>query len=178
MDTYVIPHTCTAEDIRYKRRELGLTQREFAQLVGVSKPTVERWEASKQVVTGPIAALLDQLTPEYLEQRRVPEKQKPLRMWYMYKNKPCTLIDVDEGKRQISIRNYTDMLQFRAFGCKEQPTYKDYQEFLEERCFARSRDKLKLILEDLDLPFYDPYLIIQKTGGYMAEDDFHIVIER
>ncbi len=37
---------------------------------------------------------------------------------------------------------------------------------------------MKLILKDLDLPFYDPMLIIEKTEGRMAEDDFWIRIER
>ena len=37
---------------------------------------------------------------------------------------------------------------------------------------------MKLILKDLDLPFYDPLMIIQKTEGKMAEDHFWIRIER
>jgi len=41
-----------------------------------------------------------------------------------------------------------------------------------------SRDKMKLILKDLGLPFYDPIMIIEKTEGRMAEDDFWIRIER
>ena len=35
-----------------------------------------------------------------------------------------------------------------------------------------SRDKMKLILKDLGLPFYDPIMIIEKTEGRMAEGDF------
>ena len=41
-----------------------------------------------------------------------------------------------------------------------------------------SRDKMKLILKDLGLPFYDPIMIIEKTEGRMEEDDFWIRIER
>ena len=37
---------------------------------------------------------------------------------------------------------------------------------------------MKLILKELNLPFYDPFMIIQKTDGRMADDNFHIVIER
>ena len=66
---------------------------------------------------------------------------------------------------------------FRAFGRIEEPTYQDYEEFLKSRCFPETRDKLKLVLQDLNLPFYDPFLIIQKTEGRMAEDDFWIKIE-
>lgn len=60
----------------------------------------------------------------------------------------------------------------------EQPDFAQYEEFLESRCFPRSRDKLKLELKKLDLPFYDPLMIIEKTEGRMAEDDFWIRIER
>ena len=54
----------------------------------------------------------------------------------------------------------------------------EYEEFLESRCFPQTRDKMKLILKDLNLPFFDPLLIIQQTEGRMAEDDFWIRIER
>ena len=37
---------------------------------------------------------------------------------------------------------------------------------------------MKILLEELNLPFYDPLMIIQKTKGKMAEDDFWIEIER
>lgn len=67
---------------------------------------------------------------------------------------------------------------FRAFGTIENPDYNDYLEFLESRCFLKSGDKMKLILKDLGLPFYDPIMIIEKTAGRMAEDDFWIRIER
>ena len=90
----------------------------------------------------------------------------------------CTLIDVNEQERKVKIRNYTDRVMFRAFGTVENPDYKDYQEFLESRCFPESRDKMKLILKDLGLPFYDPIMIIEKTEGRMAEDNFWVRIER
>lgn len=36
---------------------------------------------------------------------------------------------------------------------------------------------MKLILKDLNIPFYDPIMIIKKTEGRMAEDNFWIKIE-
>ena len=36
---------------------------------------------------------------------------------------------------------------------------------------------MKIMLEELNLPVYDPFLIGQKTEGRMAEDDFWIQIE-
>ena len=53
--------------------------------------------------------------------------------------------------RSFSIRNFLS----RAFGREEHPTFEAYEAFLESRC-----------------------LIIEKTEGKMAEDDFWIRIER
>ena len=79
----------------------------------------------------------------------------------------CTLIDVGEINQKI--KNHTENIMFKAFGKEENPDYHKYTEFLESRCFPRTRDKMKLILRDLDLPFYDPFMIIEKTEGQMAE---------
>ena len=96
----------------------------------------------------------------------------------MHNQDVCTIIDVDEVRRLVWIKNYAENIIFRAFGVEEEPDYKAYFEFLESRCFPESRDKMKLILKDLELPFYDPLMIIEKTQGRMAEDDFWIRIER
>lgn len=177
---FVIPEYVTGRDIKRVRKILQVTQKKFAEMAGVSKATVERWETKEDKITGPIVLLLQMLEryPEYISDIRIPEKKYGLRMWYMYGNKACTLIDVDELRKKVKIKNYTDNIMFQAFGNLEEPSYKDYEAFLESRCFPRSRDKMKLILKDLGLPFYDPYMIIQKTEGRMAEDHFWIRIER
>lgn len=108
----------------------------------------------------------------------LPEKKYPLRLWYMERNHIRTVIDVDERLRKVKIYNYTHDRIKRAFGREEHPSYQDYEAFLESRCFPWSRDKMKLVLKDLNLPFYDPFMIIEKTEGRMAEDDFWIRIER
>ena len=46
----------------------------------------------------------------------------------------------------------------------------DFMEFLESRCFPRTRDHLRLVLKDLELDSYDPLAIVEKTKGRMAED--------
>ena len=145
---FVTPEYTTAREIKQIRKELHLTQKEFAEFINCSKPTIERWERSKEVIRGPIVPFLKMLQkyPEY--------------------------------EQEVKIRNYTDKIMFRAFGTIDNPDYNDYLEFLESRCFPESRDKMKLILKDLGLPFYDPIMIIEKTAGRMAEDDFWIRIER
>lgn len=170
----------TGEEIRNIRKKLELTQKEFSKLMGCSKATVERWEREEGIVKGPVALLARMLEeyPEYIKKLEVPEKVFPIRMWYMYKNRKCTLIDVDEVRQLVKIKNYTENIMFQAFGSNLTPDYIAYQEFLKSRCFPETRDKLKLVLKDLNIPFYDPYLIIQKTEGRMAEDDFWILIEK
>ena len=176
---YVRTEYVTKEEIKAVRSRFGMTQKEFADFLDCSKPTVERWERSDRV-TGPIAFLISILDqePEIVLNRELPKRTTPLRLWYMYKQHVCTVIDVDIIKQKVKIINYTDDLLRRAFGRIEKPSYKDFEEFLESRCFPRERDKMKLILRDLNLPFYDPLMIIEKTQGRMAEDDFWIKIER
>ena len=161
MKKYNISDYITAEELKNFRKKINLTQKEFAELIGVSKPTIERWETSEKGITGPVVLLIDLLSEhdEWLETREIPEQKYPLRLWYMYKNKKCTLIDVDEVEQKIRIKNYVNNIMFRAFGANSNPTYEDYQKFLKSRC-----------------PFYDPMLIIRKTQGRMAEDDFWILI--
>ena len=180
MNKFVTPDYIYGHDIRKIRKQLNLTQKDFAMLVNSSKPTVERWERSNTPITGPIVALIKMLEvhPEYVNKVKIPKKEYPVRLYYMHNDKICTIIDVDERNKQVNIFNYVEHLMFRAFGINEKPNYEDYLEFLEARCFPRTRDKMKLVLADLDLPFYEPFMIIEKTEGRMAEDDFWIKIER
>lgn len=176
---FAVADFATAGELKEIRKKLNLTQKEFAALIGSSKSTIERWERSDEEIHGPIVLLLKylELYPDYVWSMEIPDREFPVRMWYMYGNHKCTMIDVDEVKQAVSIRNYTDNVMFRAFGKNPAPSFEDYQEFLESRCFPRSRDKMKLILQDLGLPFYDPFMIIKKTEGRMAEDNFWIYIE-
>ena len=180
MRKYAVQKSITGLEMKKCRKRLGVSQKEFAELVNVSKKTVERWEYSGQPVTGPVVTLVYILMnePAWEEKLIIPEKEMPIRMSYMFRDELCTIIDVDEEKRRVNVRNYTNHFLKKAFGNNEHPTYEDYEEFLESRCFPESRDKMKLILKDLGLPFYDPIMIIEKTEGRMAEDDFWIRIER
>lgn len=88
-----------------------------------------------------------------------------------------TIIYADFKSRTVQIENHTDTLLDRAFGINEHPTWEDFEFFLEDRCFPKTRDKMKLILEDMGLDYYDPLAIIRKTHGRMAEDHAWIDIE-
>ena len=176
---YIFPKKTSGSEIKEVRKNLKMTQREFADFAGVSKPTVERWE-SQETVSGPIVTLLEILkrNKSLPQKYTLPQDKPKLRMYYMYLNTLCTVIDIDETERTVHIKNYIDNPQLRAFGINDDPAFEDYEEFIESRCFPRSRDKLKLELNRLGIPFYDPVLIIEKTEGRMAEDHFWIKIER
>lgn len=177
---YALPDTITGEEVRQIRQTLGLTQRAFAEYIRVSKPTVERWECGETDISGPIIPLLSILReqPQFEEAMRITPKTTPLRLYYLMDRMMCTVIDVDEPHRRVWIRNYTDNPVCRAFGRQEHPSFSEYEEFLESRCFPRQRDKIKLHLQELGIPFYEPLLIIEKTQGRMAGDHFWIKIER
>ncbi len=177
---FLTPEYVTGEKIKEVRKKLGYTQKDFARLLGCSKPTIERWERSSQPITGPVTLVVTLFNahPELISKIELPKKTYPIRLHYMHKEKLCTIIDVDEVNRKVKIFNYTDNMIFRAFGVIENPDFDEYTEFLKSRCFPETRDKLKLVLRELDLPFYDPFLIIEKTEGRMAEDNFWIKIER
>ncbi len=177
---YVIADHITGEDIKRVREALKMTQRELAAFLGCAVRTVENWESKEGRITGPIVTLTEILLrkPELARKLELPANELKLRLWYMYKNTVCTVIDVDELSREVMIHNYIGNPLYRAFGVNDMPDFDDYEEFLESRCFPRERDKMKFELKKLDIPFYDPVMIIEKTQGRMAEDDFWIRIER
>ncbi len=177
---FAIQNTLTAHEIKKLRKELGIRQKDFAALANVSVKTVERWESEGTEITGPVVTLVKILkeNPDIKDELEIPPKDQLLRLRYYCGNELCTVIDVDERNQKIRIKNFVRDIMYRAFGRNEHPDYKDYEEFLESRCFPRTRDKMKLMLKELNIPFYDPIMIIQKTEGRMAEDDFWIQIER
>jgi predicted DNA-binding protein YlxM (UPF0122 family) len=99
-----------------------------------------------------------------------------MRMNYMNRDNLCTTIDIDFKHEKIWIQNYTKQIPLRAFGVVERPDWKDFEIFLEDRCFPRTRDHAKDILRDMGVPFYDPLLIIEKTKGRMEGDHQWIMI--
>ena len=119
----------------------------------------ERYGTSRQIIS------------KYIHAVERPEEGYTLRMTYMYRRKPCTVVDVDFLNERIKIENRTDDLLHRAFGIIEEPTWEDFEYFLQERCFPETRGNVKTILKDLQLADYDTLQIVEKTQGRMAEDD-------
>lgn len=89
---------------------------------------------------------------------------------YKYKDKLMTEIYVDYKKETVRIANHSEDVCHLAFGVKQNPSFKDFEELLEDRCFPKTRDNLKLHLKELGLDYYDPYLIVLKTKGRLEGD--------
>lgn len=100
-------------------------------------------------------------------------------MVFKYKNhdKICSIITVDYKTEKVSVTNYTDNFIFKAFGNNENPTMSDFNNFLESRCFPRTRDNLKMHLRELGLDYYDPLSIVKKTKGILEGDYFSLEIK-
>lgn len=139
----------TAEDVQTIRSliENGMTVNQVA----------ERFQTSRQVIG------------KYLNEK--PAKGYTLRITYMYRQHPCTIIDVDFFNQRVMARNKTKDVLHRAFGVTEAPTWDDFEAFLRDRCFPATRGNVKDLLEQLQLTSYDPLQIVEKTRGRTVEDD-------
>lgn len=92
------------------------------------------------------------------------------RILFFNKDKVTTAIDVDAVNEEIRIKNFIDINIFRAFGVNENPSWKDYLEFLEDRCVPRTRYNIKEILRDLGLDCYDVEEYVKKTHARSHDD--------
>ena len=113
-----------------------------------------------------------QIVSRYLNPK--PEPGCAMRMTLMYQTHPCTVIDVNFLNRTVKIQNRTNDLLHRAFGVIENPSWEDFEYFLQDRCFPASRGNAKELLKALELPGYDPLAIIEKTKGRLADDSLWI----
>lgn len=92
-----------------------------------------------------------------------------------FSDKIMATISFNVLTHKISVVNYTDIIPMRPFGVKENPTWEDFENFLETRCFERGRYDLKRQLEILGLDSYDPFSICIRTNGRVTEDNFELI---
>ena len=159
------------ENIRLKRKK-GMTVASLAEEYGVSRQTMSGYLNAKEEETQEIIyknyKKWAEVNKDFRESLKVQDYL--LRMEFMCEDELCTSILVNFKDKKIEAVNYTGDVIHQAFGVKAKPSWEDFEYFLESRCFPRGRDYLKEILRDLDLDFYDPIAIIEKTKGRMAED--------
>lgn len=133
-----------------KMQQQGKTTKEIAEHFGVSRQTISKY-------------LNKPLDKDYV-----------MRIDFMYKQKNCTEIYVDYMHKKIKTTNRTNDIMKRAFGINENPTWEDFEEFLESRCLPKSRAMSKIILSEIGIDSYDPIQIIEKTQGRTAEDNQYL----
>ena len=146
---------------KYSEKEVAEMRRLRAEGNSVQE-IASRFETSRQVIG------------RYLTNPMPPDCT--MRMTYMYKTYPCTVIDVDYLNRKIYIQNHTDDPLHRAFGVIQSPTWKDFEQFLADRCFPETRGDKKELLRAFGITDYDPLQIIEKTKGRTADDALWIKI--
>ena len=153
-----------------KKREQGITVSALAKEYGVSRQTLSAYLNKKDQQMETIIESMKLWREFNRSFQEVDLVDYTVRMDFMCEDDCCTQILVDFKHEKIEIQNTTDKIMLRAFGINRNPTWEDFLEFLEDRCFPRTRDHLKLILKELELDFYDPFYIIEKTQGRMGED--------
>lgn len=157
------------EEIK-KRRNKGERVTALAKEYGISRQALSGYLNKKESDTEIICRTLRKWAQLNQQFRNVNVREYTMRMDFMWEDECCTEILIDFREQKVAIQNETDDLLHRAFGIKAKPTWEDFEEFLESRCFPRTREGISLILEDLELDFYDPLSIVEKTRGRMAED--------
>lgn len=157
------------------RHEAGETLTALAEEYGVSRQTLSgylnRREKTKQEEEmAQVYTTLRKWAELNHRFRGVDVMDYTMRMDFMCEDECCTVILVDFKNQKIAVENETEDVIHRAFGIKAKPTWEDFMEFLESRCFPRTRDHLRLVLKDVGVDSYDPLAIVEKTKGRMAED--------
>lgn len=76
--------------------------------------------------------------------------------------------------KKVIVKNFTDDVILRPFGVNENPTYKDLEDFMESRCFPRTRGNCRELLEKIGLDNYDPFEIVKINHGNCKEDNLYI----
>lgn len=132
----------------------GKTTAEIAQTFNVSRQTISKY-------------LNKPLNGNYV-----------MRLDFMFRQKVCTEIYVNFADKKIKIVNRTNDIMKRAFGINENPDWNDFEQFLEERCFPKSRAFRKTILKKIGADGYDTLQILEKTDGRTADDNQYIRFTR
>ena len=177
---FALSEGITPEEIHALRRRLGLTQRDFASALGVSVKTIERWETDDKPVVGPVVTLARILWeyPQIIDRLTVPPLTMPHRYWYSWREYRCTLIDVDDRKRQIMVKDFTLDRSKKAFGVISAPTYEDFEELVAYRCGISGLDgaEVRRVFREKGLSEYDLVQLLRITGGRLASDEFSLIL--
>lgn len=89
---------------------------------------------------------------------------------YLNGTKITTDILVDFVQKSVAIKNYSTFPLELAFGINLHPSFDDFLNFIQSRCFPKNVDRPRLHLMELGLDSYNPLLIVKKTHGILSND--------
>lgn len=122
------------------------------------------------------------IAPQVSPLKFMKQKQKAnhclYKLEYYDKNKLCTVIYADFTDKTLRAENRTYNIIKTAFGANTTPDWEDFQVFLEERSVPRNREGIREYLEAIGVDEYEPFEIVKKTQGRMAEDEQWLKIEK
>ena len=133
------------QEIR-RRHEDGETVTDLARAYGVSRQTLHNYLKEPEDGQRMVYRSLRQWQRLNRDFPGVDVQDYMIRIDYMNGEECCSQMLVSFAKRRVVVENRT------------------------ERCMPRTRDRLRLVLEDIGVDSYDPMAIIEKTQGRMAED--------
>lgn len=176
---FVFPNKIEPDEIVKIRKNLKLTQKELASFLNIDEKTLRNWENSNLPIKSTAVPMLVMLkyNPNLIDKYTLNEHENGIRVFYMHEEDICAIIDVDYKNNTVKVKNYVDNPIYKPFGRNNSPTMEDFEEFLKDRCVPSDRYDIKTYLKDLDIPFYDPLLIVEKTNGRSVEDNFWLKVE-
>lgn len=118
------------------------------------------------------------LSPAAFVEKKMKQGHELFQIDFYDKTILCTTIYADFTEKSILAENFTFNMIKTAFGNRVSPSWEDFESFLEERCVPRNRSGVREYLAVLGLTVYDPWEIIKKTQGRMAEDHQWLKIEK
>lgn len=87
------------------------------------------------------------------------------------KDKMIAELDFDPKTKIVeNYKTYSDDIYFLPFGMHNRVSYMGLIDFLEFRCFPKTRQNVKKLLDALGIPEYDPIAITKRTYGRMYSD--------
>ncbi len=99
------------------------------------------------------------------------------KMYFMNKDDIVSEIEYSFISETVLLTNYISDIIVLPFGIITKPTFSQFLEFLESRCFPKTRYNVKALLDYLGLQCYEPYDIVRKTHGIQNEDTCWIRFE-
>ena len=153
------------------RLRSGLTQKELSLKTGIDQAEISKIESG---TSNPSIKTLERLAWGMGTELHIsfddPKRERMIKLEYFNGSTLCSTIWADEANQTVTVVNHTDDIVHTAFGKNGNPSWEDYQDFLEERCVPRTRAGLRQYLDAIGVSEYDPLAIIRKTEGRMAED--------